>query len=228
MASAFALEEDDPKLLMAGYPRNAALYTSGDEDIAWLKEELSLPSDKKIVLYAPTWRPTKYQRGTGYIYHNPLDFDSLKKELGDDYVLLFRGHINEARSINLEKYQGFVRDMTSVMDVNDLYLVSDVLISDYSGTIFDFANLRRPIVYYLFDWHEYSQEQLGTYFDPHTFPGIVADTQKDLASAIKRALAEVSYDEVYEAFNRKFNPWEGADAPRRVIEQLITESNTEA
>ena len=226
MASAFGLRggAKDARLLQAGYPRNAALFTYTNEDIARLKKEFFLPEDKKVILYAPTWRSVKHEKGIGYIYHNPLDFSLLKQELGDEYILLFRGHNLEASSINLEKYQNFVRDVTNIDDVNDLYLVSDLLISDYSGTIFDFANLKRPMVYYLFDWEDYSQKQNGVYFDPHDFPGIVAKTQDELPSAIRTALFESSYDEEYAAFNEKFNPWEGAQAPSQVAEQFIMRS----
>jgi CDP-glycerol glycerophosphotransferase len=227
MASAFDLNgASDPKLLSAGYPRNALLFSYSDEDVARLKRKFALPFDKKIVLYAPTWRPTKYKTGVGYVYHNPFDFGFLKQELGEEYILLFRGHINEAQSINLERYQEFVLDMTDVMEVNDLYLVSDVLISDYSGTIFDFANLKRPMIYYLFDWNEYSNEQLGTYFDPHDFPGVVVKKQEELPGAIRKALAGIAYNEAYEAFNRRFNSQEGADAPEQVVRQLFDDTDS--
>ena len=227
MASAFGLEGgvSDSRLLKAGYPRNARLFTCDSAEINRLKAELSLPADKKIVLYAPTWRGTRYEKGVGYIYHNPLDFSFLKQELGDEYLLLFRGHNLEAGSIDLEKHQDFVRDVTDVEDVNDLYLVSDLLISDYSGTIFDFANLQRPMVYYLFDWEDYSQNQNGVYFDPHTFPGIVASKQSELPDAIRDALATVKYDEQYAAFNQKYNTWEGAHSPEAVVRQFIDETD---
>ena len=226
MAAAFGLKDgaDDSRLLSAGYPRNVSLFTYTDDDIARLKEKFDLPCGKKIVLYTPTWRPGKHEKGVGYIYHNPLDFCVLKEELGDEYILLFRGHNLEAQSVDLAEYQGFVRDMTSVEDVNELYLVSDVMISDYSGTVFDYANLRRPMVYYLFDWHEYSVEQYGTYFDPHTFPGVVAEKEEELAEAIKTAISTITYDEDYKAFNEKFNPWEGVGAPKKLMEQVFPAS----
>ncbi|MCL2403160.1 MAG: CDP-glycerol glycerophosphotransferase family protein [Coriobacteriia bacterium] len=224
MASAYGLQKDSSKLLLAGYPRNDALFTYTDDDIARFKQEHSIPEGKKVALYAPTWRPTKFKRGVGYVYSSPMDFRFLQEQLGEEYVLLFRGHSNEAKSIAQENYSEFVRDVTEVMDVNELYLISDVLISDYSGTIFDFANLKRPIVYYLYDWEEYSQEQMGTYFDPHTFPGIVAKEQEELPRAIKEAVNNFVYDKQYEEFNQKFNPWEGEHAAKELARQLFSEA----
>jgi len=226
MASAFAYEgSEDSRLLKAPYPRNAALFTYSENDVARIKHELSIPKDKKIALYAPTWRPTKYKRGVGYVYNSPIDFQLLQEQLGEEYILLFRGHSNEAKSIMRGGYAEFVHDVTEVMDVNELYIISDVLISDYSGTIFDFANLRRPLVYFLYDWEEYSQEQMGTYFDPRAFPGVVAETQEELPAAIKEAVNNFTYDKQYEEFNQKFNPWEGADAPEQLAKQIINHSD---
>ena len=80
-----------------------------------------------------------------------MDFDALRREFGDDYVILFRAHYLVANSFDFKKYKGFVYDACGVTDINRLYVVADVLITDYSSVFFDYANLHRPMLFYMYD-----------------------------------------------------------------------------
>ena len=99
-----------------------------------------------------------------------------------------------------------------------------MLISDYSGVIFDFALLRRPMVYYMFDKELYTSELQGVNIDFDDLPGIIVTEEKDLAAAVLKQLREFRYDEKYEAFNRKYSPLDDGYAGQRVIERCMPDN----
>lgn len=223
MTSAFNLKYlgKEDIVYESGYPRNDYLFNYDPQDVIKVKMSLGIPLDKKVILYAPTWRPTVYQPGVGYIYHNPMDFNLLHEALGDDYIVIFRAHINEAKSVDFTRYGDFLIDATQVEDVNDLYIISDLMISDYSGTIFDYANLKRPMVLYMYDKESYMNDWTGTYFQPEDLPGEIVTTQEEMHASIIRQLENFEYDEKYRNFNATFNALDGPDCAKRVIEHLI-------
>ena len=148
LADAFGLplEKRGSVIVEEGYPRNDALVRSrGDESVrARLRDSLGVPEGKRVLLYAPTWRDDSYQDGVGYTFDYLLDFDLMRQQLGDEWVVLFRPHYYIANQFDFSAYEGFVIDVSKVDDVNDLYLASDVLLTDYSSVMFDYANLRSP------------------------------------------------------------------------------------
>ncbi len=148
---------DEKQTLKVGMPRNDTLYRTTDEEIVDIKMRLGLPTDKKIVLYAPTWRDSK-NGGKSYQIKPPIDLEYWEKELGEDYILLLRTHpyTNELLGVT---FNDFVRDYINYPDVNDLLKISDILISDYSGTIFDYSVLERPIICFTYDLEEYSKDR---------------------------------------------------------------------
>ncbi|MBQ3924601.1 MAG: CDP-glycerol glycerophosphotransferase family protein, partial [Firmicutes bacterium] len=181
--SAWNLEEfgKEDIIIEEGYPRNDRLITATDEDIAKIKENLGLSGiEKKIILYAPTWRDNQYTAGVGYTYKTEVDFDYLREELGDDYIILFRAHYLVAHDFDFEKYEGFVYDVSDYDDINDLYLASDLLITDYSSVFFDYSNLKRPMLFYMYDIEQYRDEIRGFYLDLSELPGPIVENEKDL------------------------------------------------
>jgi len=152
--SAFNLASIHPDkniILEYGYPRDDTLYQTSPETIEKLKEKLKLPKNKKIILYAPTWRDDQYELGKGYTFDSKMDFTLLKEHLSDNYIILFRAHYFVADNFNFEIYKNFIYDVSKIEDINELYLVSDMLITDYSSVFFDYANLNRPILFYMYD-----------------------------------------------------------------------------
>ena len=205
-----------------GYPRNDFLFKYTLTDVIRTKLRLGIPLTKKVVLYAPTWRGIEYDDSQkGYVYQNPLDFEQLKSTLGDDYVLLFRAHNLEAKSVDFSAYQEFVIDVTKVKEVNDLLIISDLLISDYSGIIYDFANLKRPIILYQYDREDYVNNQSGVYIDLDVLPGRLVQKREELAEAIIDSIAGFEYDEKYKTFNETYNGLDGADCGLRTAKMLI-------
>lgn len=223
MCSAYNLNVSKRRSIVVetGYPRNDFLFNYTRDDVLRVKLGLGIPLKKKVILYAPTWRPYEYQGGRKFAHHNTLDFHRLRAELGDEYVLLFRTHHLESASVDFSEFTGFIYDVTSVMDVNTLYIISDLMISDYSGTIFDYANLRRPMVFYMYDRERYMTEANGLYFPLEELPGIIVTREEELAAAVKAQLVGFTYDEKYQRFNETYNTLDGPDCAARCLARII-------
>ncbi len=222
--SAWNLEEFNKTetLLIAGYPRNDFLINFTPDDVERIKAELKLPHDKKIILYAPTWRDNQHKAGVGYTYELGVDFDYLRQELADDYIILFRAHYLVASQFDFAKYEGFVYNASNVSDINDLYVVADLLITDYSSVFFDYANLNRPMLFYMYDLEDYGSEIRGFYIDLKEIPGNIVEKQEDLVKEIKAVNYNTEYYvEKYKGFHEKFNPLDDGKAADRVIEAVI-------
>ena len=196
------------------------MYNYKKSDIGKLKEKFKIEKNKKIILYAPTWRDDEHTSGVGYTYKLGVDFDELKKEIGNEYVILFRAHYLVANSFDFERYKDFVIDVSNVDDINELYLVSDLLITDYSSVFFDFANLKKPIIFYMYDLEKYKGELRGFYIDLDELPGKIAKNEDELINEIHK-IKEFEYDEKYKRFNKKFNYLDDGQASKRVIEECI-------
>ena len=210
-------------IIEEGYPRNDRLINAGPEEVRALKEQLGLDSieDRKIILYAPTWRDNQYTNGVGYTYKTEVDFDKLQRELGEDYVILFRAHYLVANEFDFRKYDGFIYDVSGHDDINDLYLVADLLVTDYSSVFFDYANLRRPIIYYMYDMDYYRDGLRGFYLSLDELPGPIVKEEDGLIASIRDLSENFQVDEKYRAFNDKFNYLDDGNATRRVIEKIF-------
>jgi CDP-glycerol glycerophosphotransferase len=212
-------------IIEKGYPRNDFLYNYSDEDVKAVRQKLGIEEcEKKVILYAPTYRGNQHQAGLGYTYKEEVDFDKLKKELQDKYIILFRPHYFVANQFDFEKYKGFVYNVANVDDVNDLYLISDILITDYSSVFFDYANLKRPIIFHMYDLEHYRDESNGFYLDVYKdLPGKITKTDNELISEINRVSKEFVYDEKYKEFNNRFNYLDDGQASKRVVEAIVKE-----
>ena len=153
------------EMLEIGYPRNDILFKKDTpEDINKLKIQMGLPLDKRIILYAPTWRDNQYYGLGKYKFNPALDFSRLIEEF-DDTIILVKYHYLVVDSIDWGAYNGFIRPCKVSEDISLLYLVSDLLITDYSSVMFDYSLLRRPMIFYCYDLQEYKDSLRGFYFD---------------------------------------------------------------
>ena len=222
--SAFNLKKlnKEDVILEMGYPRNDILFNYTEEYVKKLKESLGIPENKKVILYAPTWRDNQHTAGVGYTYNLNLDFDKLRKKLEKDYVIIFRTHYFVSNSFDFEKYKGFIFNMSNHDDVNDCYILSDIIITDYSSVFFDYANLKRPMMFYMYDLDEYQGKLRDFYFSLEELPGPIIKTQKELEKAILNLDNYVKkYNEKYKVFNDKFNYLDSGDCSKRVIEKIF-------
>lgn len=222
--SAFNLKKlkKEDIMIEEGYPRNDYLLKHTKEDVDRLKENLGIPKDKKVILYAPTWRDNQHTTGVGYTYNLNLDFDKLRKKIEKDYVIVFRTHYFVSNSFNFEKYKGFIFDMSNHDDVNECYVISDIIITDYSSVFFDYANLKRPMLFYMYDLEEYQGKLRDFYFGLEELPGPIVQTQEELENEILNIdKYEEKYKDKYTKFNNKFNYLDDGEAAKRVIERIF-------
>ena len=179
--SAFRAKESS--YLRVGLPRNEELWNVTDEKKAEMRRKLGIPTDKKVILYAPTWREST-DGGKSYEIKPPIHFDEWKKELGDRYVVLFRAHHQTTKVLGV-RYDEFVREASSYPAVNDLMIAADILITDYSAIAFDYSILCRPIFCYAYDYDTYLTER-GTYFQiDDKYPNKSCRTEEELLARIK-------------------------------------------
>ena len=211
-------------IIEKGYPRNDFLFKYTENDVSEIKKRILGEDirDKKIILYAPTYRANQHESGVGYVYKEEVDFEKMREKLGDKFIILFRPHYFVASVFNFDKYKGFVYNASDVDDINDLYVISDMLITDYSSVFFDYANLKRPMIFYMYDLDYYRDESNGFYFDvEENLPGKIVKTDDDLIDEIIRVSKEFKYDKKYEDFNKKFNYLDDGEASKRVVETVI-------
>ena len=215
--SAFRLKADS--LLLTGLPRNDELYHVDEKRILYTRKKLNIPEGKKVMFYAPTWRDS-VDGGKTYNLAPPVDFVKWEKELGDEYVLLFRAHHFTTEHMKID-FNSFIRDASNYPDINELMIVSDVLISDYSATIFDFCILERPIVSFAYDLDDYKQSR-GLYIDlPSELPCGIVKTEDEVISQIKSMDYSDSCKRV-KLFKEKFVPV-GGHATEMCVNALFCE-----
>jgi CDP-glycerol glycerophosphotransferase len=196
-----------------GYPRDDVLRTG---DGTAIRKRLGIPDKATVVLYAPTWRDDR----PGKVDH--LDVASFSKELGAGFVTLIRGHSRTLRP-GADVIADGVLDVTGYPDISELFLVADVLITDYSSVMFDFSVTGKPIYFFTPDLVHYRDRLRGFYFDLLAeAPGPVVTDPAELVRLVRTPDAD-QYAERYAAWQAKFNPRDDGRAGERVVARLIAE-----
>ena len=123
---------------------------------------------------------------------------------------------------DLTNYKGFAFDYSSYDDIAELYLISDILITDYSSVFFDFANLKRPILFYPYDLEEYNRIDRGFYIDIYNdLPGPLLFTTEEIIDSVKNIdKVKEEYCEIYEGFYEEFCNFEDGTASKRIVEKV--------
>ncbi|MGN0681965.1 MAG: CDP-glycerol glycerophosphotransferase family protein [Candidatus Fimisoma sp.] len=208
-------------IIEEGYPRNDRLINSSEGDIRAIKQKIGIGQDnRKVILYAPTWRDNQHTSGVGYTYKTEVDFDILQNNLSDEYIILFRAHYLVANKFDFDKYSKFIYNVSEWDDINDLYLAADILITDYSSVMFDFSNLKRPIIFYMYDLEEYKDNLRGFYLSTDELPGPIVQDEEGLISAI-HSCKDWNPDEKYSDFNKKYNYLDDGKVSKRVIDKIF-------
>ncbi|WP_017573338.1 bifunctional glycosyltransferase/CDP-glycerol:glycerophosphate glycerophosphotransferase [Nocardiopsis halotolerans] len=211
------------EILETGYPRNDIFHKPERAALTeQVRQRIGLPKDKKVVLYAPTWRDDKFYAPGKYKLDLHLDLQRLYQTLGDEYVLLVRRHPNIVDRVPTVG-RDFVYDVSAYPEIQELFLVTDVLITDYSSLMFDFANTGRPMLFFTYDLEEYRDNLRGFYFDfDETAPGPLLRTSDEVIESI-RGIDEVqaAHADRYTAFVNQFCPLDDGKASARVVERVF-------
>ncbi|AXK37212.1 CDP-glycerol glycerophosphotransferase family protein [Streptomyces armeniacus] len=220
MRNAFCCETE---ILESGYPRNDIFHAPDrDKTAARVRETLGIPSGRKVVLYAPTWRDDQRYGGQRFKLDLHVDLAAAERALGADHVFLFRKHPKVLDSIP-GAGQGFVWDVSAYPDIAELYLIADVLITDYSSAFFDFAHSGRPMLFFTYDLEHYRDTLRGFYFDfAARAPGPLVKTSEELVRALRELdTVRAEYGDRYAEFVRDFcEPADGL-ATRRVVDRML-------
>ncbi|CAN5267953.1 hypothetical protein BH09ACT3_BH09ACT3_09160 [soil metagenome] len=198
-----------------GYPRDDILLTG---ESAAVRARLGIAEDVTIVLYAPTWRDDRPEQV------DFLDVASFAERLGAGFVTLIRGH---SRTLlpGADVSAPGVLDVTSYPDVSELFLIADLLVTDYSSVMFDFTVTGKPIFFFAPDLESYRDQLRGFSFDLlPVAPGPVSSTMDELlGQVLGRDELAAQYAERYAAWRRRFNPRDDGSAAERVVERLVAE-----
>lgn len=209
------------EVLECGYPRNDLLYAPDRAKVAAaVRERLAIPEGRRVVLYAPTWREDQPRKGGKYAPDLHLDLEQARETLGDDQVLLVRRHYLVGGSV---PDTDFVRDVSRHPDVAELLLISDVLVTDYSSIMFDFAQTGRPMLFHTYDLAHYRDTLRGFCFDfEHRAPGpLIPDSAGIVAALRDPDAATAGHREAYEQFREAFCDLDDGTAAARVVDRML-------
>jgi CDP-glycerol glycerophosphotransferase (TagB/SpsB family) len=209
----------DGPILNQGYPRDDALV--GPQTVERRRAarvRLGIRDGQTAVLYAPTWRDdlaTNF-RAAELVSH--LDVNRAARALGDDHVLLLRGHRFHATPGSGAR----VKDVTAYPDINDLILAADAAVLDYSSLRFDFALTGRPMVFLVPDLEEYAGANRGfLYSFTESAPGPLLSTTDEVVEALRDLTAlSTKYAAALVRFNATYNSHQDGQAAKRVVDAL--------
>ena len=208
----------DKQLVYSGLPRNDALYRTSQEEMISLRRKLNIPEGKKVLLYAPTWRDST-DNGKTYVAAPPIHIEKWKQTLGEQYVLLLRTHPYTNKLLGVT-FDDFVRDCTNYPEVNDLFKIADMLISDYSAAIFDYSILERPIISFAYDYEDYEKTRGFALNPKENLPDGVVYTEDEVLDRIAHC-DYAAQSAKTRAFKQRFLEY-GGNATQLCIEKLFS------
>ena len=204
--------------LMCDLPRNDSLLKYTIEDCVEIKKQIGLPKDKKIILYTPTYREYLIDNQNSTYLAPPINLKKWKNILGSEYILLIRAHYAVNKALNIIN-DDFVKNVSDYKTLNDLYAISDLMISDYSSTFFDYSILGKPMLCFAYDLEEY-KEKRGLYLNlEETLPCSIDKNEDDLIEHILKLDFPIARKKTSD-FCNKFAPNAGK-ASKTIVDELL-------
>ena len=217
----------DEEMLEYGYPANDIFYQNKKELETFtldVKKKLGIPSNKKVILYAPTWRDDEMVGSWDHTFELKFNLNKFYEELKDEYVLVLRMHHLVGDSLQIdERHSSFVYDCSKYDDIQELYTIADILITDYSSVFFDYANTLNPMLFYAYDYEKYKDNIRGFYLDmEEDLPGpVIKDDDALLEAIVNIEEIKVEYKDRYQTFHQKFCSLEDGHASKKVIDKVF-------
>lgn len=213
------------KIIESGYPRNDIFFKKDKDALASeVLNRLHLPVNKKVILYAPTFRDNKVSNKNRFLFDIEMDLNKMRKELGEDYIVLLRMHVVIVSKLEIDdSLKSFVFNVSNYPDIQELQLISDILITDYSSVMFDYANTGKPILFFTYDLADYRDNIRGFYMDfENEAPGpLLFNTDEIIKSIVNIDQTIENYKEKYLAFHEKYCSLEDGKASKRVVEKIF-------
>ena len=184
-----------------------------------LREQYPITKGKQVILFAPTFRG-KNQKDAAYPY-SIIDFARLYEFCGDTYVILFKMHPWVSEPVPIpEGMKDKMADASRYPSINDLFYLTDVLITDYSSNIFEFSLMRKPMLFFAFDRDDYFSTR-GFHRDyEQSVPGKICSTFEELVAALERN--DFDFEKVERYVSDHFDHID-SNASDRVIDWLLLE-----
>jgi CDP-glycerol glycerophosphotransferase len=208
------------EVLRYGYPRNDPLsqLQSWDERAA-VRAELGLPADAVLVLYAPTFRETYSKGRQDFVLQ--VDLDHVLEKL-PGHLLLVRTHYLQRLRLPAAAH-AVARDVSHYPDITPLMVAADILVTDYSSVMFDFANTGRPMVFFAYDYDDYVHSERGVYFElADKAPGPLVHSGDELVQALASVDSwRAEYADRYQRFIEEFGEYDTGNAARQVVDHVF-------
>ena len=170
-------------------------------------------------MYAPTWRDNQFN-AKGYSIKVKADFDKWKEALGEEWIILVKPHYLIVNAMEIKEEKGRLMLLDDKYDINELYAISDIMITDYSSVFFDYSILNRPILFYMYDLNEYKDELRGFYLDIYKdLPGPIIENEDELLNNLITGKYK-EFEERRKEFINRFNYLDDGKAAKRVIELI--------
>lgn len=209
----------DGEIFECGTPRNDLLFQPNLDKKEKVLNDLNLPLDSKLVLYAPTFR--KDENLNVYNLNFSLISDKLSKKFGGAWIFLVKLHPHLLAKANQLGNDDHVIDVTAFDDTQELLSIADILISDYSSLVFDFAITQRPCFLYIPDVSNYLQHERNLYFDIKELPFVSATSNGELIDKIQLFQQE-NYNRNLNGFLQRIGSFEAGSSCEKLA-QKITE-----
>ncbi|MFD2637641.1 CDP-glycerol glycerophosphotransferase family protein [Piscibacillus salipiscarius] len=213
-----AFDVNDESFIRTGIPRTDIFYDrkTKNSSTQQVKDYFNLPDDKKIILYAPTFRDSQLKQ-----HSIKLNINQLYQELKDDYILLLRLHPAILKKYN-NNYPDFIIDVSDYPEINHLLFVSDYLITDYSSIPFEYSLLNKPMIFYPYDLEEYRKTR-GFWEDYETsMPGPIATTTSELIDIILKHQFDMG---VIKQFSNEWNQFNHGNSSTKLIKRIYNEKS---
>ena len=182
-----------------------------------LYDKYPMCKDKKVILFAPTYRGTN--KANAHYPYELIDFEQLYKLCGDEYVVLFKMHPWVASEVPIaDKYRDRFVDVGRYPNINDLFYITELLITDYSSNIFEYSLMKKPMLFFAFDKIQYSFSRGFHRAYEQSAPGKVCATFDEVLKAI--AEKDFEYPKVEEYVEKHFD-YIDSHASDRVIDWII-------
>lgn len=210
---------NDSQVLPTGMPRIDEFL---DEDYRRKKtkelyEKYPMCKDKKVILFAPTYRGTN--KANAHYPYELIHFKKLYELCGDEYVVLFKMHPWVASEVPIsDKYKDRFADVGRYPNINDLFYITELLITDYSSNIFEYSLMKKPMLFFAFDEIQYSFSRGFHRAYEESAPGKVCHTFEEVLQAI--ADEDFDYPKVEEYVEKHFD-YIDSHASDRVIDWII-------
>ncbi|MCF6514978.1 CDP-glycerol glycerophosphotransferase family protein [Lactobacillus sp. S2-2] len=218
--SAFAFKNT---FLKTGYPRNDRLVLDNNKtEINNIKKSLGIKTEN-VIMYAPTWRDDDFKKIGQYNFKLHFSFDDFFENVSEQTTLIIRPHYLIKDHIDISGFEDRIKILVDE-DISQLYLISDLLITDYSSVMFDYANLKRPMLFFTYDIDHYKNDLRGFYFDfINDAPGPIVKTQTELMNKLvqfQNVGSFIEYKDKQINFFNKFCELDHGNAASQVVQVM--------